>query len=84
MSELKPCPFCGAYPSLECDLTNWRGKPQYEPYPSGYRPTSYTLKADHRKGCFICKMDGMNEEGRMSASNWECIVEAWNRRTSDG
>ncbi len=80
MEELKPCPFCGAYPTLYCDLTDWRGKPVYAPSPTGYRPINYWLKAHHKRGCFIRQMNGMNEDGEMCASNWECLVETWNNR----
>ena len=79
-AELKPCPFCGVYPTLICDITDWKGQPVYEPNKNGYRPIAYELKANHRRGCFITGMDGMNTNGRMSAFNWQCLVEAWNRR----
>lgn len=83
MIELKPCPFCGVVPILLCDLTDWRGHPVYRPNANGYRPISYELKANHKRSCFIYRINGTNEEGRMSAFNWQCLVEAWNRRASD-
>ena len=78
--ELKPCPFCGVYPTLICDITDWKGEPVYAPNEKGYRPTSYFLKAQHKDGCFIRHMNGMNSEGRIDAFNWQCLVEFWNRR----
>ena len=80
MSELKPCPFCGVVPKLSCDITDWRGRPVYQPDKNGYRPVSYNLKAEHKRDCFIVRMNGMNLNGEMSAFNWECLVETWNRR----
>ena len=80
MEELKPCPFCGAYPTLYCDLTDWKGKPVYKPSPTGYRPINYWLKAKHRKGCYIRMMNGTNEDGASCSSNWVNLVDTWNNR----
>lgn len=80
MNDLKPCPFCGAYPRLYCDITDWKGKPVYKPNPNGYRPTMYVLKSSHKIGCFIRHMDGTNEDGRMTACNATVLIEKWNRR----
>lgn len=77
---IKPCPFCGAVPVLECDLRDWRGIPQYKESVTGYRPITYRLYADHRPLCYIRHMDGTNETGRMTASNWQCLVSYWNWR----
>lgn len=84
MDKLKPCPFCGVIPVLYCDLTDWRGIPRYKPNEKGYRPTSYVLQAEHKKQCYIRGMDGMNLSGRSTASNWQCLVEWWNRRADNG
>ena len=81
---LHPCPFCGAVPTLRCDLTDWRGKPVYRQDEKGYRPIWYTLEAQHRKGCYIVHMDGTNSTGRMTAGNWQCLVEWWQRRYDNG
>ena len=83
MINLLPCPFCGAVPILYCDLTDWRGVPVYKPNANGYRPISYVLKAKHKNHCFIVRMNGTNCEGRIDAFNWQCLVEAWNRRAND-
>ena len=81
--ELKPCPFCGVYPTLYCDITDWRGRPMYAPYPNGYRPISYVLKAEHKSECFIRHMNGTNEEGRIDSFNWQILIECWNRRAKN-
>jgi hypothetical protein len=83
MIELKPCPFCGVVPILYCDLTDWMGKPVYKESANGYRPILYVLKAKHKNECFIVRMNGTNGDGRYYASNWQCLVEAWNRRAND-
>lgn len=81
--DLKPCPFCGVYPVLYCDITDWQGHPVFKPYKSGYRPISYWLKANHTSKCFIREMNGTNGEGAIVASNWQYLVEAWNRRADN-
>ena len=82
--QLLPCPFCGAVPTLKCDLTDWAGRPVYGPDEKGYRPTWYTMEARHRKDCYIYHMDGTNSTGRMTAGHWECLVEWWQRRYDNG
>lgn len=82
-NTLLPCPFCGVYPRLYCDLTDWKNQPVYKPNENGYRPIAYVIRAEHNKNCFIRRMNGMNEDGRMDAFNWECLVDAWNRRAND-
>lgn len=77
---LKPCPFCGAMPRVWCDLTDWRGKPVYKPDANGYRPIAYILEAEHKWGCFIRHMDGMNQKGRITALNIGIILNTWNGR----
>jgi hypothetical protein len=68
MEELKPCPFCGAIPTIE-----------YEPDIS-HNSGIYRLSAKHDNTCFIRKMNGMNKYGEMSDRNKDIIVSAWNRR----
>lgn len=82
-TTLLPCPFCGVVPTLICDITDWKGRPVYEPNKNGYRPISYMLKANHKSGCFIRHMNGMNETGEISGFNWQWLVTYWNGRCTD-
>jgi len=82
-TNLRPCPFCGAVPTIYCDLTDWRGRAVYQKYANEYRPTSYILKANHRDGCYIRSMNGTNSEGKTTSCNWQSLVEKWNRRFTD-
>ena len=83
MNELKPCPFCGAIPTLYCDITGWDERPVYKAKENGYRPITYVLKAEHRAGCYIRMMDGTNFTGRTTASNYQWLMLGWNRRITD-
>lgn len=73
MAELKPCPFCGAIPTIEWE--KWGEISET----SGI----YVLEANHKSCCFIRLMNGMNITGRMSAWNKTMLADAWNRRKSD-
>ena len=73
MDDLKPCPFCGVIPRL-----------YWNPWPEiSENAGAYILEAEHRPGCFIRSMNGMNKNGRMSAFNDKCLIEAWNRRAGE-
>lgn len=74
MDELKPCPFCGVTPRIRRE--QWREISET----SG----AYVLEAKHRAGCFIRSMNGTNLDGRMTAFNEKCLIEAWNRRDDNG
>ena len=66
--DLKPCPFCGYVPSIVKE-----GEPPY---------VFYHLTNRHKRGCFIDSQNGY-DTGKMSAFNWQCIAEVWNRRIDD-
>lgn len=78
MSELKPCPFCGAMPQAGVDFYESRG-------------TEIKLAATVEcTGCGIRKREIFNATDPMSYirfSDYEdafmSVIEAWNRRASD-
>lgn len=73
MTELKPCPFCGAIPQL-----------YWEPWKEiSEMAGTFILEADHHEDCFIRNMNGLNITGRMSSGNKERIINAWNRRADN-
>lgn len=82
-NELKPCPFCGIYPNLVCDITDWMDRPVYKAYNNGYRPIVYHLYAEHKHGCFITSMNGTNDNGEMTSTNYKHLLDVWNRRAND-
>ena len=73
MADLKPCPFCGVIPRLYWN--HWTEISE--------TAGTYILEAEHKPGCFIRSMNGMNKNGRMSAFNEKCLIEAWNRRAGE-
>ena len=77
---LKSCPFCGAYPVLLCDLRDWRGHPVFGKENGLRRCIRYELSANHKQECYIRHINGANETGKVSAFNWEFLVETWNNR----
>ncbi len=80
MEAVKPCPFCGVYPTLVCDLTDWMYRPVYKADSNGYRPITYHLYARHKRNCFIISMNGTNENGEMTSTSWKRLLETWNNR----
>ena len=70
MSELKPCPFCGAVPKIE-----WHAWKEISET-SG----AYYLTAEHTEDCFFVRKNGMPPYGEMTDSNKDRIITAWNRR----
>ena len=74
MAELKPCPWCGVIPTVIWE--EWKD----------ISPTCgiYKIKANHLRGCYIRKINGMNLTGEASSKSAERLVESWNRRAENG
>lgn len=70
MEKLKPCPFCGAIPTIRWE--KWREISET----SG----CYVLDAPHEMGCFIRSMDGMNTLGQAHSFYKDGLVARWNTR----
>ena len=73
MEQLKPCPFCGAIPTIHWE--KWEE--------ISVKSGIYVLNAYHDFECFIRRMNGMNIKGEMCAYTKERLIEVWNRRVTD-
>lgn len=75
--DLEQCPFCGEYPILYCDCTNWKGDIDFE---TAKKYPSYHLIVNHKDGCYFRYINGTNRNSEASASYWKILVDSWNRR----
>lgn len=72
-TNLKPCPFCGAVPTIKWEA--WKE----------ISPTCgiWVLEAEHRNGCYIRFMNGTNSTGQACGTNKQRLADAWNKRASN-
>ena len=70
MSELIPCPFCGAVPWIESQQKS-------------ETVTSYALKCDHDRECMFIRQRGVHVDGiMMTAFSAQVLEDTWNHRTN--
>lgn len=70
MDVLKPCPFCGAVPTIRWE--KWEEISDT----SGI----YVLEAFHKHGCYIRHMDGLDRKGTTHSPYKDVLINRWNTR----
>ena len=86
MSELKPCPFCGAHIRIVvCDDEGNVHDDDYENNPwsgIGYR-IYHDITDDSSNSCPIARHEGEGELGIWIYDSRSEAIETWNRRAND-